>query len=203
MLEYYPSKGEFRMEMMQYKPWEKEEVKSIISNSNEKLPILDIQLGGACNLKCIYCDTPKYGYPCKVNLEAIEKLMKDGDVRWVYVCGLGEPTAPANLRHLKQILQWCKKKNIGLSMFSNILNLDNELLDYIDNGTLNILFKLDTFKVNRMAYLYGTTIDKAQMMKKNYGKLLEVTHAKNGVTNLGASIVPTTVNYSEMTYLIN
>ena len=191
------------MEMMQYRPWKKEEVKSIISSSNEKLPILDIQLGGACNLHCIYCDTPKYGFPCSVNLSAIEKLMKDGDVKWVYVCGLGEPTAPANLRHLKQILEWCKEKKIGLSMFSNVLNLDDELLEYIDNDTLHILFKLDSFKADRMAYLFGTTIDKAQKMKRNYAKLLEVTHAKNGVTNLGTSIVPTSVNYDEMTSLIN
>ena len=34
----------------------------------------------------------------------IEKLMNDGKIQWVYVCGLGEPTAPANLRHLKQII---------------------------------------------------------------------------------------------------
>ena len=38
------------MEMMQYKPWEKKEVNSLVSESNKKLPILDIQLGGACNL---------------------------------------------------------------------------------------------------------------------------------------------------------
>ena len=58
------------MEMIQYKPWEKEEVNSLVNQSNEKLPILDIQLGGACNLKCIYCDTPKYGFPCSVNLSS-------------------------------------------------------------------------------------------------------------------------------------
>lgn len=85
------------MKMSQYKPWEQEEVKSLINQSNKNLPILDIQLGGACNLNCIYCDTPKYGLPCSVNLSSIEKLMNDGDIRWVYVCGLGEPTAPANL----------------------------------------------------------------------------------------------------------
>ena len=43
------------MEMMQYKPWEKKETEILISKSSDSLPILDIQLGGACNLKCIYC----------------------------------------------------------------------------------------------------------------------------------------------------
>ena len=189
------------MEMIQYKPWEKEEVNSLVNQSNEKLPILDIQLGGACNLKCIYCDTPKYGFPCSVNLSSIEKLMNDGGIRWVYVCGLGEPTAPANLKHLKQILEWCKEKNIGLSMFSNMLNVDNDLLNYIDDGTLHVLFKLDTFDKEKMAYLYGR--DKGDIFLKNYQALQEVTHAKNGVTNLGASIVPTSVNYNELPSIID
>ena len=189
------------MRMNQYKPWEQEEVKSLVNQSNKKLPILDIQLGGACNLSCIYCDTPKYGLPCSVDLSSIEKLMNDGDIRWVYVCGLGEPTAPANLRHLKQILQWCKEKNIGLSMFSNMLNVDKELLDYIDDGTLHVLFKLDTFDKDKMAYLYGQ--DKGDIILKNYQALKEVTHVENDVTNLGASIVPTSVNYNELPSIID
>lgn len=187
--------------MIQYKPWEKKEVNYLISESNKKLPILDIQLGGACNLNCIYCDTPKYGLPCSVDLSSIEKLMNDVDIRWVYICGLGEPTAPANLRYLKQILQWCKQKNIGLSMFSNMLNVDKELLDYIDDDTLHVLFKLDTFDKDKMAYLYGQ--NKGDIILKNYQALKEVTHAENGVTNLGASIVPTSVNYNELPAIIN
>lgn len=189
------------MGMMQYKPWESKIVYEIIKESNKKLPILDIQLGGACNLKCIYCDTPKYGFPCSVDLPSIEKLMNDGNIKWVYICGLGEPTAPANLRHLKQILAWCKQKNIGLSMFSNMLNVDNELLDYIDNEVLHVLFKLDTFDKSKIAYLYGQ--DKGDTILRNYQSLLEVTHAKNGVTNLGASIVPTSVNYDELPQIID
>lgn len=103
--------------------------------------------------------------------------------------------------HLKQILQWCKEKNIGLSMFSNMLNVDKELLDYIDDGTLHVLFKLDTFDKEKMAYLYGQ--DKGDIILRNYQALKEVTHAKNGVTNLGASIVPTSVNYNALPSIID
>lgn len=186
--------------MIQYKPWEKNEVSKLIGHANRELNILDIQLGGACNLNCIYCDTPKYGYPCLVDLEAIEKLINEENIKWVYVCGLGEPTVEANIGHLKSILKMCKSKGIGLSMFSNMLNLDQELLDYIDTGVLNVLFKLDTFFKSRMAYLYGQ--DKGDIILKNYEALKEVTHVVNGVTNLGASIVPTSVNYFELPFLI-
>lgn len=191
------------MEMMQYKPWEKKQTEALISQSNARLPILDIQLGGACNLKCIYCDTPKYGLPCSVDLPSIEKLLNEGNIKWVYVCGLGEPTVPSNLRHLKQILSWCKQKGIGVSMFSNVLNLDMELLDYIDNGTLHILFKLDSFDKLRMQYLYTISRFQAIVMLDNYYNLLEVLHCKDNVTNLGASIVPTSINYDELPYIID
>ena len=184
------------MEMMQYKPWEKNEVNSLIEMTKKDLPVLDIQLGGACNFNCMYCDTPKYGSPCSVDLEAIKKLLDSGKFKWVYICGLGEPTVAANIRHLKQILAWCKEKGIGVSTFSNVSNIDDELLDYIDCGTLNVLFKLDTFKRRRMKLLYGKDVGK--LMLRNYKRLREVLHAENGVTNLGASIVPSSVNQSEL-----
>lgn len=189
------------MQMLEYKPWAKEITTSFLETSSKDLPILDIQLGGACNLNCIYCDTPKYGYPCLVDLASIEKLMNDGNVKWVYVCGLGEPTAHGNLEHLKQILAWCKEKSIGLSMFSNMVDIDQELLDYIDNGTLHVLFKLDTFDKERMSYLYGK--DKGDIILSNYHLLEEVTHTNNQVTNLAASIVPTSINYDELEKIID
>lgn len=187
--------------MVEYKPWSKEILKPIISKSNQELPILDIQLGGACNLNCIYCDTPKYNLPCGVDLPSIEKLMNDGNVEWIYVCGLGEPTASGNLKHLKQILKWCKEKSIGLSMFSNIVNIDNELLNYVDNGTLNILFKLDTFDKYKMSQLYGN--DKGDDIARNLKALEEVIYVNNNVSNLGASIVPTSVNYNELQSIVD
>ena len=52
-----------------------------------------------------------------------------------------------------------------------------------------------------MSYLYGK--DKGDIFLKNYQALKEVTHAYNGVTNLGASIVPTSVNYDELLSIIN
>lgn len=187
--------------MIQYRPWEKEMVKPIIEQSNKRLSILDIQLGGACNLKCIYCDTPKYGYPCLLDLDVIDKLAIDGDIKWIYICGLGEPTEKANLIYLKQILQICKMRKINISMFSNILNLDQELLEYIDQGILYILFKLDTFDKNKIAYLYRK--DVSQVILSNYQLLNEVIHLKDGITNIGASIVPTSVNYDELPEVIN
>ena len=52
-----------------------------------------------------------------------------------------------------------------------------------------------------MTYLYGK--DKGEVFLNNYQALREVAHPQNSVTNLGASIVPTIVNYNELPSIIN
>ena len=189
--------------MTEYRPWSSDVLNPIIQESNKKLPILDIQLGGACNLGCIYCDTPKYHSPCDVDLESIRKMTYDGDISWIYVCGLGEPTASQNLYHLKEILKLCKEQNIGLSMFSNILNFDEELFDYVANGTLHILFKMDTFEKEKAKYLYGATDSKVNKMYENLHILTAINPVADNKSSLGASIVPTSINQDELKDLVD
>ena len=136
--------------MYEYAPWATDVLKRILAISSNSLPILDLQFGGACNLNCIYCDTPKYNFPCSLDLNAIERIIDTGNIQWVYACGLGEPTAKGNVEAFKQILAMCKKNSTKVSIFSNIVNLDDELLGYIDIGTLHILFKLDSFNPSVM-----------------------------------------------------
>ena len=192
------------MEMMQYRPWEKNEVNKIIQSvSQGQLPILDIQLGGGCSCNCMYCDTPRYDEPCLVNLDAIYKIICQQSIMGVYVCGLGEPTYCQNIRHLKAILAMCKERGIWLSMFTNLITLDDELLEYIDNGTLNLLFKFDTENSGIARRLYGQlNLEKVRANLNNMGQLQKVTHVKDGVTNIGASIVPNRLNYSELKKII-
>ena len=187
--------------LYEYAPWAKDALHRILSESSNSLPILDIQFGGACNLNCIYCDTPKYGLPCSLNLKSIEKIINTGNIKWIYACGLGEPTAEGNVEALKRILAICKRMSVKMSMFSNLVNLDDELLDYIKYGTLHVLFKLDSFNPEVMQFLYGA--DKSQTILENYHKLKDVVLIKDGTTNLGASIVPTSKNYEEIYHIID
>ena len=64
---------EVRRMMYEYAPWAKDTLHRILALSSKSLPILDIQFGGACNLNCIYCDTPRYNSPC--SLEGWESLL--------------------------------------------------------------------------------------------------------------------------------
>jgi len=182
--------------MYEYAPWAKNTLHRILAISSNCLPILDLQFGGACNQNCVYCDTPKYDYPCLLDVDAIERIINTGSIQWVYACGLGEPTARGNVEAFKRILAVCKQKSVKVSIFSNIVNLDDELLGYVADGTLHILFKLDSFRPETMKYLYGT--DNSQIILTNYQRLREAVQTVDGTTNLGASIVPTSVNYEEI-----
>ena len=45
--------------MIEYLPWSKKLLdESISSYKNGIFSILDLELGGGCNLNCIYCDSP-------------------------------------------------------------------------------------------------------------------------------------------------
>ena len=181
----------------EYAPWSK----SILSNLTNEFNILDIQLGGACNLNCIYCDTPKYRCQCKLDINSIERILATEKIIYIYVCGLGEPTATGNIDVLKKILKLCEKYSVKLSMFSNCINLDDEMYEYIKRGLLNILFKLDSFEPKTITYLYGA--DKSDVILKNYERLKNNVYLINGTTNLGASIVPTKINFREIYSIID
>lgn len=187
--------------MYEYAPWAKDTLLRILAISPKHLPILDIQFGGACNLNCVYCDTPKYNYPCSLDLYHIEEIINSGSIQWIYACGLGEPTANGNIEALKQILAMSKRMSVKVSIFSNMVNLDNELLDYITGGVLHVLFKLDSFKPDVMQFLYG--IDRSKTILRNYDRLKQAVRTNNGATNLGASIVPTSKNYGELFHIID
>ena len=187
--------------MYEYTPWSKKVLNRILANSAVTLPVLDVQLGGACNLNCIYCDTPRYHAPCLLDIDSLDRIISDGNIEWVYTCGLGEPTAPGNIETFRQILAICKREGVKVSVFSNIVNLDDELLSYIAEGTLNVLFKLDSFDEKKMAYLYGR--DRGKIILRNYQRLLEAIKISDGTTNLGASIVPTKVNYDDVHQIID
>lgn len=182
--------------MYEYAPWSEKMLERILAKSSTMLPILDVQLGGHCNLRCKYCDTPRYCAPCKVDVKSIENIISTGNIEWVYVCGLGEPTSTGNIEVFKKILAISKKYNVKVSVFSNIVNIDDEIVEYISNGTLYILFKLDTANRDKMKYLYG--IDMYDQIIQSYIKLIKVIRNKNETTNLGASIVPTKVNEEDV-----
>jgi len=183
---------------LEYLPWSTDALLSSLSayKNERRFLSLDIQLGGHCNFSCRYCDSPQREEHFKASLiNGIEAIISSKLVKWVYVCGLGEPTFEANYKNLIKILHACSKAGIKCSIFSNLSMLTDELLSFIKNETLSILFKLDSFKPEINKDIYGIPdIQKAKEQLCNIEKVVNVASINDKTTNIGASIVPTTFN---------
>lgn len=164
--------------------------------------ILDIEVSGHCNFNCVYCDSPDHRKKCTINIINIERLLCSQLFDWVFICGLGEPTAGTNYHFLIDVLKLCKKYGVRCSIFTNGSVCNDELLKYIEEGILHILFKYDSadFKLN--ANVYGTSNLKAKRQYSNIQTLIKYVHCEDNMTNIGASIVPTKLNKDKIPQIV-
>ena len=188
--------------MIEYLPWSQKVLEESISfYKNGIFSILDLELGGGCNLNCIYCDSPDRSKKF-TSMNEVEKFIQSAYLKWIFICGLGEPTFTENKTDLLNILELCKKQGIKCSMFTNLLNFDDMLFNYIQDEVLYVMFKLDTFKRNRVTELYGSKNVDFERLQSNIQRVVELTKTRNGYTNVCASIVPTTLNFDELPQII-
>ena len=191
--------------MNEYSPWSRKILYRIMADVTKgHLRILDVKLGGKCNMHCWYCDTPMYHVKCTFDMDKLENIISSGDIQQIYICGLGEPTEETeNLPILKRILSISRRKGIQVSGFTNLLVLDEDLLGYIEDGTWNILFKLDTFKPELMTKIYRIPLEKTKVLLNNYKRVLDAIRIRDGTTNVGVSIVPAKDNSDELPTIID
>lgn len=187
--------------MVEYEPWSTNVInESIIKYKNRELSMLDIELSGVCNYKCIYCDSPDKSVVCKIPFERVDEILQTDKVTWVFVCGLGEPTVAKNYEHLIKLLDSCKRNNVKCSVFTNLSNLTSELEEYIKHDVLYLLFKYDSSDEKVINDIYSPTSAKAQV--NNIKKIEKLVRIKGDTTNLAASIVPTRLNRGEITKIV-
>lgn len=187
--------------MLEYLPWSMKVLNECLDDYKiGKFSILDIELGGQCNYHCIYCDSPTRNKTCMVDLDKIEAAFITKSIKWVFVCGLGEPTVSGNISILLKILKLCEKYGVKCSIFTNLSMLNEEIKYYIQEGILNILFKYDSSTVERTMHLYGVTNVDKQLC--NIAKVKELVRATGNGTNVAASIVPTKVNKDEILNIV-
>jgi len=183
--------------MVEYMPWSNKVTNLCLQDyENGVFSILDIELGGQCNYHCIYCDSPCREKVCEVSCERLEEVFAGGKIRWVFVCGLGEPTAQGNKKILLRILEMCEQYGAKCSIFTNLSNLSSELIEYIDRDVLYLLFKYDSKDILKNMNLYGVSNVNKQLY--NIERIKKHVKIKNGCTNLAASIVPTKVNKDDV-----
>ena len=187
--------------MLEYLPWSLKSIdESIKSYKEGRFSILDVELGGQCNYHCIYCDSPNREKKCLVSEERLEMAFSEGNIRWVFICGLGEPTVKENRRVLFALLQLCEKYGAKCSIFTNLSYLGPDLLSYIDKGILHLLFKYDSRDSVKNMGLYGVSDANRQIYNIERIKKHVIVH--NGCTNIAASIVPTKENANDIINIV-
>lgn len=190
--------------MKEFLPWSKKTYNDAIFKYRQgRLSILDIQISGACNFNCIYCDSPNRKCPCLIDFVHLENMInQEAELfDWVFVCGLGEPLWESNRTILLKILSICEKNGMKCSIFTNGSQIDDIILSYIKKGILYPLIKIDTFSNEKANNLYGT---------KNAEKSLAAIEALFNITknmdseyySVAASIVPTSLNLMEIPEIV-
>ena len=189
--------------MLEYLPWSNAVFESCCNAySNGHFSILDIELGGMCNLKCIYCDSPDREKTFSAKAD-VYRFVESERFQWLFICGLGEPTFSANKFDLLYLLELCKKHGVKCSIFTNLTNFDDELFKYVEDEVLYVMFKLDSLKAGVITRLYGNPDIDAKSLQAKIKHLLSLVKIKDNCTNICASIVPTTENYEELPMLID
>lgn len=187
--------------MLEYLPWSNKVLNECLDDyCLGRFSILDIELGGQCNYHCIYCDSPSRNKSCIISIEQIEAAFVSMNIKWVFVCGLGEPTASGNLSILINILKLCEKYSAQCSIFTNLSMLNDEIKYFINRGVLNLLFKYDSLDIGKTMSLYGVPDVNKQIF--NIARVKDLVRVNDGCTNLAASIVPTKVNKDEILSIV-
>lgn len=188
--------------MIEYLPWSRLELEKACAKYIRKhFSILDIELGGGCNMNCVYCDSPNRDISFESEY-AVSSLIASGMFSWLFICGLGEPSFDSNKQALKRLLYLCKSFGVKCSIFSNLLNFDDELFSLVDEEVLNVMFKLDSFSKKTVMDTYGVSAYTADKQISRVRQMKQMVHIRNGCSNLCASIVPTKNNYNDLRSLV-
>lgn len=187
--------------MIQYKPWSDEITKSLTDEAYKGVfSCLDIELGGECPYNCVYCETPYRDKKAKIDIDKICALLDTKQFKWVFICGIGEPTYRTNGKQLLQILKSCEKNDVQCSIFTNLSDLSDLFVEYIKKGILYCLFKFDSRLCRVISELYH--LDNLEKYLQNIEKLKQLVQCDGKTTNIAASIVPTKKNLSEIPGLV-
>jgi len=187
--------------MVEYMPWSGEVVGEALEALREGVfSMLDIELSGKCPYGCVYCETPYRDRGSLIDFGKVEGLLDSGFFKWVYICGIGEPTYDCNEEYLLRILASCKKNGARCSIFTNLSNLTERLIEYVEDGTLYLIIKYDSLDAGKIKSIYNP--DDVDTHIKSLAKVYELVKVVDGKTNIAASIVPTVHNIDEIGLLI-
>ena len=187
--------------MLEYIPWSKSVITDALSSIRQgAFTALDIELSGRCSYNCIYCETPYRNRQSSIDFSIIEQFLDTKQFKWVYICGIGEPTYDCNEDYLLRILKSCEKNSAKCSIFTNLSNLSERLIQYVADGILHLIIKFDSLNPERLKDIYKP--DDVSIHLANIERVYSLVRVKDNQTNIAASIVPTIHNKHEINELV-
>ncbi|KWX80171.1 hypothetical protein AMQ84_04645 [Paenibacillus riograndensis] len=129
-------------------------------SKNDELIYASIYLTHKCQIKCVYCS--KYfdmqaveeGKVEVLSRDEIFKFIRDAKrigLRTLIFQGMAEPTEDP---HFKDYISYATEMGINSIVFSNILNLDDDLAEFLFNHDVSLAPSVDT--LNEEAYSFIT-----------------------------------------------
>lgn len=190
-----------------YKPWSPHVLAECLDDFKAgKIPVINLDLTAKCSFcSCVYCDS-KVGKAnpnellTQETLSLIKELSNNHGLKWIHICGLGEPSEDPKFIDL---LDCARSLNIEVSMFTNGMGFSNELIKNLKLYPVSIALKVDSFREETFDILLGRS-GAAKRIYKFLNMLLEndFVCAMNGESNLALSMVPTKFNLNEITEII-
>ena len=201
---------------IEYYPWTEEVLQNTIDVFMKGgLPCIDLEFGAKCNHKiqtsgCIYCDSyDRVGQnaPNELTKKQLLNLVDQGiglGLRWVYVCGLGEPKDDSDL---KAVVKHLSRNKMGISMFSNGIGYSEEDVTFLHENKVNLIVKCDSLNPSVFNQLLGgkkaSENGVAESIYKTIGSLIECGYSQHPEEpDLALSIVPTELNLLEIPRVI-
>jgi len=190
-----------------YRPWQDSVFKeSLDIFLHGGLPIIDLETSGICRHAlrtggCIYCDSfsliGNYDQD-ELNLNEVKNLIDqalDLDLKWVFICGLGEPT---NDTKFYKIVDYLYEHGVNISVFSNGIGYTYETCNFLRSRDVNLIIKCDSLDTRIFNFLLGGTkaseLKVAESILETISDLLNIGYGGQNPTNLALSIVPTKMN---------
>lgn len=187
--------------MIQYEPWSNRTLAELTKDMHKgAFSCLDLELSGECPYNCVYCETPYRNKKSRLDIDKVCLLLETKKIKWIYICGIGEPAYAGNETALLKILESCRRNGAKCSIFTNLSNLSDEIISYIKEGVLFCLFKFDSQDRQVIDGLYR--LSDIEQHLSNLQRLVKLVRCEKGETNLAASIVPTSRNVAEIPSLV-
>lgn len=190
-----------------YAPWAESELRINRQSYEEgNIPVLYLELSAKCTqCRCLYCDSPQRRVSTEeMNLEEtidiVNQAAKQG-LRWVYICGLGEPSEDKKffplLYHLGEL-------GVRTSLFTNGLGFRPSDIQRLKLNQANIILKLDTFQPDIFDRLLNSKGAATRIYRflKSLLKESFIQVSPEQTTNIAFSIVPTLLNLDSIPEVI-